>query len=811
MRIPGARKTSWNSGEITREAAGRTEIKSYYSGAQAMVRVEPIPQGGFALMPGTRQIARVRGALSTLAIISWVGGAGSYAAGAEICTADAGAARTFALLDLSEISAASADMVRVEWKLAAGDAWTPFPAFSITAASRAWRGGTAPATTITARYFRLVRTGGTGPLVITPPAAFTLLSEGAAAVASFEASFSPSRIQHYDCVFSAGNIDIFDGPTFLTAVASPYAADQLAALRAQQSRATMLVFHQDVPVRKLLYQSAQDWLFGEQVFSNMPDVDLGGTYVKTPDIWRLIFVNSGNAAQSDQSTLDLTIGEETTDQISLNGYLLGVPQRDAIAADIKAKIEALANVEGPVTVVAESYTIANNYPFLITFDGAGNIGELFSMSGNAYGPVVQALRLGRIQRGDPGGEPLVSGGRGYFRDGAFTQFQRTALVAPKAKANAFLLSVLSDPFNLNSKITTADGAVLFAIDSEDEIERIVIGRHVLLFGRGAEYFIADRSISRTAPPNVVQSSRNGCAENVPVVSADDSLLFVNGSGTVVYSHKYSDTAQAYESTAVSLICAHLITGIVDAAFQKPRTATNAGRYLLVREDGVLLSGTILQGQEISGFVRWITDGAVKRVVVNGRGDIRLHVSRLINGADVLVCETMDPAMLFDQARTVTLGAAGTLVPGLEDLEGATVWALADGYVEGPFVVSGGAITLPSAATQIVVGRWTPPVMETLPPNREIAPQTVLQRPGHIASVEMQLIETTSVALGANGQPPVNVPLYAFGMPVDVPLPPRSGAVLVAGLQGYIDEPSVVITQTRPGKLQVRDITIEQRL
>lgn len=73
------------------------------------------------------------------------------------------------------------------------------------------------------------------------------------------------------------------------------------------------------------------------------------------------------------------------------------------------------------------------------------------------------------------------------------------------------------------------------------------------------------------------------------------------------------------------------------------------------------------------------------------------------------------------------------------------------------------------------------------------------------------METTSIAIGANGNPARNIPLYRFGMAVDAPLAPQSRSVRVSGLRGFSKEPTVVITQTRPGKLKVRDITVEQKL
>lgn len=51
----------------------------------------------------------------------------------------------------------------------------------------------------------------------------------------------------------------------------------------------------------------------------------------------------------------------------------------------------------------------------------------------------------------------------------------------------------------------------------------------------------------------------------------------------------------------------------------------------------------------------------------------------------------------------TITSPVTHVSGLAHLEGKTVYALADGLVQGPFTVVSGAITLPIAATNVVVG------------------------------------------------------------------------------------------------------------
>jgi len=61
----------------------------------------------------------------------------------------------------------------------------------------------------------------------------------------------------------------------------------------------------------------------------------------------------------------------------------------------------------------------------------------------------------------------------------------------------------------------------------------------------------------------------------------------------------------------------------------------------------------------------------------------------------------------------TVTTPTTAVSGLDHLEGKVVWALADGAVQGPFTVSGGAITLTTAATNIIVGLKYQSQLQTL--------------------------------------------------------------------------------------------------
>jgi hypothetical protein len=93
----------------------------------------------------------------------------------------------------------------------------------------------------------------------------------------------------------------------------------------------------------------------------------------------------------------------------------------------------------------------------------------------------------------------------------------------------------------------------------------------------------------------------------------------------------------------------------------------------------------------------------------------------------------------------------------------------------------------------------------------VAERTVLRRPKRVHTVKLDVIDTTSVAIGANGHAARDQTLYFAGDATDAPVAPYTGRVSATGLRGFSDDGIVEITQTRPGALQWRGITVEARI
>jgi hypothetical protein len=344
------------------------------------------------------------------------------------------------------------------------------------------------------------------------------------------------------------------------------------------------------------------------------------------------------------------------------------------------------------------------------------------------------------------------------------------------------------------------------------VHHLIQGQYLGLLTSGGEYHLSDRALKRNTAPTIVRSSINGSSARVPPLVQENSIIYVNREETVVYAATYDAVSTSFQSVPLSVLSSHLIEHIRGADLQLAHRATDAQRLLLPRDDGVLVVAGLIRNQDVSPFFRWETDGVVRAICVDGANRVNLIIDRTVGEQTRRFLEIWDDDLLFDAAVTRSFSEATTFVDGLDMHEGATVWAmLDDGWIEGPFVVTNAVITLDHPASTVVVGRWTAPICETLPLVRDLGGRQVLRRPARVHTVQLDVIDTTSIAVGANGGEAKNVPLARFGDPGDTPTPGRTGNLVVTGISGFSIDGQVTITQTRPGRLQVRDITIQARV
>lgn len=808
MRQPGLHQSSVNSGEISDELYSRIDLKQWSQAMKRMKKVEPIPQGGFALMQGSRLIGRRRQELVEIANTP-TAAPGPHAGAATIYTLTFSADSLVAAVELAGFTpdADTGGTVTIQYQEPGSGLWFNLaPAFTLAQESRSRVAARAPGNPVLASAVRAQIADISGSTSI-PVTSMTVWSEGTTWPVCRPVDFRFSSDQIYQLLFTPDLVDVWRNGAHVGAARLTPTAAQIARMKTEQEFDTLFLFHQDLEPPRIMRRGADhEWQYDNVPFEAIPEVDYGDDYPKTTDTWD-IFVRWVSSSKP-YLYLNLIIdGEETgaiiapdTEPNDLSNWL----------PLIKTAVEGLASVADGVTVTKEPDGEAKAYQIRIAFTGEDNVGKPFDLSAQIVNTSEASALATHIIIGDTDGEALQSATRGW--PGAGIKFgDRLIMAGFKSKKAALALSRVGEFFDFDIKPIGDSTAILDNLggSGSEEITNLFVSRHLLIFTDVREYFVSDRVIVKNTPRNFVETSKHGANPEAAIVEADESIYYVGKEGSLIYSAFYDDVATKYLSRAASLLASHLIEGVVDLAVQVASEKTDASRLWARRSDGRLIMASIIENEDILGFCEWATDGVVDGVMVGGDNTTYLTTRRTVEGGEVGLFEKLEDDLLFDGAITKLLSPAGTTVDGLEAHEGATVYADADGFIYGPFTVDNGAIELPEVATNVTVGRWTAPIAETLPQITVLRDRVVILRPARIHTVNANIKETTSIAIGANGGPTRNVELYRAGMATDAPLTPQTRWIAAEGIEGHDVGPTVVFTQTKPGKLRVTAWALER--
>jgi hypothetical protein len=684
-RISGQLKSSVNAGQLAQSLAGKVNLKQYYSGALVMRGIEPIPQSGFQLLPGSAFIA-----------------AGTTA----ICKK--------------------------------------------------------------------------GVLKVSKSLSYTIiLSEGRA------------EIWRNDRVKVA---------TLTGGLLASITAAMVPDLEFYGEANTFGIFHPDIWEGIRLLRSAADdgvWTVSAWPWGTLPELDLGGEYDKTVDLWSLYFRWSDDVSFLQ---ISLTVDGNTTDAIgvSTTGW-------SSFDEDAQAAIAALPGMSSDV-VVSEGGSGTNYQAIQIEFPGS-LAGYEYDVSASIINTANASVLPAHRRIGKTSGEPLISAEQGGFSLMALFQ-DRAIYGAPKAKPTAMAMSKTGEYFDLNIKDQNDAAARLEALRTEtsETILHVLDATYLLAFTDQAMYFASNRAVKRNEPMNWVRAIDIGSKNTCKPVTLEARVYFVSADGGRLYSAAYDAVSEMFQPTPENDLNGgreDLVTNIKSMAVQQKTAGMISDRLWLLREDGRLVCCVINRTQEIMAAVEWPVHGggSVHAMAVDGQGQVWLTVERgALISEEVLEEESLN---LFQHAFTVTTDLAGQAT-GLAVLNGKTVWALIDNDIHGPFTVAAGSVQTGIASKTAKIGLWSPPWYESMPYVRVLPNDDIVRRPGKVSSARLYLRDTASIAIGANGRPPRDLPLNRSSDDLSQPKVNFTGHVNVAGLIGACMDPTLVISQVRPGRLNVRD-------
>ncbi|PDT80578.1 hypothetical protein [Sinorhizobium sp. BJ1] len=646
-----------------------------------------------------------------------------------------------------------------------------------------------------------------------PQSGFTLLpsSRYAGAGASSVCNQTVLRFSDtlsYTLIVTPGRVEIWRNDvvkvaTVTTGAVAGITAAMVPDLRFYGEANTVGIWHVDLwDGIRLLRNPADDtnWTVSAWPYGELPEVDLGGTYTKTDDVWTLYLRWSEGLAELVGA---FTVEGTTTNAIDLFDSVGGFAQ---IAADIEAEISTLPGFSSGVDV--QFIRQAGEYAeFEVTFGGVLS-GSQYQFDAQITNTSSGSALTSHAQVGKTEGEPLISAAQGGFAGMSLFQ-DRACYFAPKAKTAAIGMSRIGEYFDLNIAAQQENAARLEALRSQtsEKILYLMDATYLIAFTNKGVYFASNRTIERNKPLNWVNASEFGIKQNCQPVKLEGKVYFVANDGGRLYSITYDAVSEMFaplpENDLNGVDPDDLVRDIKTMWVQHKTGSMVSDRLWLLREDGRVVVCVINKTQEIMAACEWpIAGGGVAHgLSVDGQEQVWLTIDR--NGTIVQEVLEEESVNLFQMAFSVTTDLAGQ-ASGLSALNGRTVWALIDNDIYGPFTVSAGAVQTGVASRPAKIGIWAAPIYESMPYVQVLQNDDVVRRPGKVGSVRLYLEDTASIAIGANGRQPRDVSLTLASADLDQPKKNFTGHKPVAGLVGACMDPTLTISQVRPGRLRVRD-------
>lgn len=301
----------------------------------------------------------------------------------------------------------------------------------------------------------------------------------------------------------------------------------------------------------------------------------------------------------------------------------------------------------------------------------------------------------------------------------------------------FFGGTYTDPMNVWSTQSGSDYNMAYTIPSQqsdalrfrmmsnrsDIIRHIVNLNDLIVLTAANEWRVYSGGDSALTPSSITikSQSQNG-ASNVQPEVVGNFMLYESAQGGHIREFRYDWEYNAYQSSDISLLAAHLFDRykITDMCYSR------APWQILwcVSTSGKLLGMTYVPEQEVANWHQHTTDGVFESCCTIAENDadvLYVVVRRTINGTTRRYIEMLDLRNPADQADAFFVdsglsyvGLPATVISGLSHLEGKTVSVLGDGAVMAQKVVSGGAITLEAPVSKAQVGLPIVADIKTLP-------------------------------------------------------------------------------------------------
>ena len=264
------------------------------------------------------------------------------------------------------------------------------------------------------------------------------------------------------------------------------------------------------------------------------------------------------------------------------------------------------------------------------------------------------------------------------------------------------------PFNFDTGEGLSDEAIVFRLRADERhvIRHLFTGRRLQVFTTKGEWVVSGSPLT---PSNlqVDLQTRVGspAGRRITPVDVDGATLFIGASLRDLREFLFTETEQAYQASDLALLSRHLLVDPVDMAFDQSRRL-----FLIVREDGDLVTVTLDRNSNIAGWSLQSTSGKVRAIAAHER-----TITMVVERQSGTFLEQWDSAFQLDGAVRITATEPTDTWQGLDAFIGLSPNFIADGVDLGPRLVQQAEIRLDRTASELIVGFPFAHEIEALPP------------------------------------------------------------------------------------------------
>lgn len=495
-------------------------------------------------------------------------------------------------------------------------------------------------------------------------------------------------------------------------------------------------------------------------------------------------------------------------------------------------LNSLGYEESPASTasntVANDLTITGNYNTITWTAVTGSVRyNVYKYAGGTYGYIGQTTALtltddniiADLTKTIPIIDATFASAGNYPSSVCYYEQRRFFAGTNNQPQNIWATQSASD-YNMSYSIPSqASDSLRFKVAAQraNAIKHLIPALDLMMMTASTEWRIFSGSGSAlTASSLTIKSQAQNGASNVQPITVNNFILYAGDQGGHLREMSYQWQSSGYLSNDVSLLAPHLFdyNTITDMTFSRAPTPI----LWAINNAGALLGLTYVPEQQVSAWHKHDTTNGVFEscvtVTENNADVLYVIVNRIINGATKRYIECLHtrnftaPADAFfvDCGLTYS-GAATTSLTGLSHLEGQAVAILADGAVMPQQVVSGGAITLPYAASTVQVGLPITADLITAPASTPQDATLGQSRVKNLNRAWVRVYNSGLFSVGPNASKLTPIKSRHFEAPGSPPVLITDEIPLFI-LPNFNPSGQIMIRQSDPLPLTVVDVTVE---